>query len=141
MRMVSVVVLLAGGIVLSPAFAEEKEKAKDKPLAGSYTRKAGDLDLKMVFKKDNVLDFHVTAGDAGCVMTSKYTKEKDGTYKCEVTTFEKKGDFPFTKDKGYKFSFKVEMKDKKLVLSDLNGDDIGAEQKQAAEGDYEHKSD
>jgi len=141
MRMLSVFALLAGGIVLGPAIAEEKEKSKDKPLTGSFTRKSGDLDLKLVFKKDNVLDFHVTVGDASCVMTSKYTKEKDGTIKCDVTNFEKKGDFPFTKDKGYKFGFKVEMKDKKLVLTDLNGDDIGTEQKQVVEGDYEHKSD
>jgi len=141
MRMLSVFALLAGGIILLPAFAEEKEKAKDKPLTGSFTRKAGDLDLKMVFKKDNVMEFHVTDGDAGCVMTSKYTKEKDGTIKCEITEFEKKGDFPVTKEKGYKFSFKVEMKDKKLVMSDLNGDDIDDNAKQAIQGDYEHKTD
>ena len=141
MRMVSVFALLAGSIVLSPAFAEEKEKEKDKPLSGSFTRKAGDLDLKLVFKKDNVMDFHVAIGEASCVMTSKYTKEKDGTIKCEVTNFEKKGDFPVAKEKGYKFSFKVEMKDKKLVLSDLNGDDIDDNAKQSIQGDYETKTD
>ncbi|MSR52778.1 MAG: hypothetical protein EXS09_05750 [Gemmataceae bacterium] len=141
MRMLSVFALLAGGIVLGPASAEEKEKAKDKPLTGSFTRKAGDLELKLVFKKDNVMEFHVSAADVGCVMTSKYTKEKDGTIKCELTNFEKKGDFPVNKDKGYKFSFKVEMKDKKLVMSDLNGDDIDDNAKQALQGDYLAKTD
>lgn len=141
MRMLTVLGLLAAGVVLAPAFAEEKEKAKDKPLSGSFTRKAGELDLKMVFKKDNIMEFHVTTGDVGCVMTSRYTKEKDGTIKCEITNFEKKGEFPVTKEKGYKFSFKVEMKDKKLVMSDLNGDDIDDNAKQAIQGDYEAKTD
>jgi hypothetical protein len=88
-----------------------------------------------------MMEYHVTIGDAGCVMTSKYTKEKDGTYKCEVTEFEKKGDFPASKDKGYKFAFKLEVKDKKVVLSDLTGDDITNEQKQAVEGEYDYASD
>jgi hypothetical protein len=138
MRTLSVLALFAAGALVIPAAAEEK---KDKPLSGTYTRKAGDLDLKMVWKKDNMMEYHVTAGDVGCVMTSKYTKEKDGTYKCEVTEFEKKGDFPAQKDKGYKFTFKLEMKDKKLVLSDLTGDDITSEQKQAVEGEYDYASD
>ena len=119
------------------ASVSAEDKGKDKPLLGSFARKAGDLGLKLEFKKDNVVDFHVTAGDTSCVMTSKYTKEKDGTFKCEVMNFEKKGDFPVTKEKGYKFSFKVEVKEKKLVLSDLAGDDIADDQKRAVEGDYE----
>lgn len=138
MRTLSVLALFAAGTLVIPAAAEEK---KDKPLSGTYTRKAGDLDLKMVWKKDNIFEFHGNMGDSGFVMTSKYTKEKDGTYKCEVTDFEKKGDFPASKDKGYKFSFKLELKDKKVVLSDLMGDDITNEQKQLVEGDYDYASD
>ena len=138
MRTLSVFALFAAGVLALPATAEDK---KEKAPTGTYTRKSGDLDLKMVWKKDNVMVYHVTIGDVGCVMTSKYTKEKDGTFKCEVTEFEKKGDFPASKDKGYKFSFKVEMKDKKLILSDLVGDDIAADQKQAVEGEYDHASD
>ena len=58
-----------------------------------------------------------------------------------MTDFEKKGDFPVMKDKGYKFSFKWEMKDKKGVMSELKGDDIGDQEKQAIEGDYDTASD
>ena len=130
MRTLSVLALFAAGVIATSARAEDKGK-KEVSLVGAYARKAGDLDLKMVFKKDNVMVYHVTIGDVGCVMTSKY-KKKDGKYECEVTEFEKKGDFPATKDKGYKFSFKLEIKDKKVVLSDLEGDDINADQKQAA---------
>jgi hypothetical protein len=74
-------------------------------------------------------------------MTSKYTREKDGTIKAEVTNFEKKGDFPVTKDKGYQFSFKWEPGEKGGKLSDLKGDDIQDEQRQAVEGEYEAKAD
>ena len=137
MSKVSVLAVFLAAVSGAPATAADK----DKPLTGSFVHKVGDLEFKLAFKKDNVLDFHVTAGDAGCVMTSKYTKEKDGTIKCEVTNFEKKGDFPVTKEKGYKFSFKAEVKDKKLVLSDLTGDDIQDDQKKAVEGEYESVKD
>jgi hypothetical protein len=137
MRTLSVLALFAAGVIGTSARAEDKDK---KELTGSYTRKAGDLDLKMEFKKDGVMVYHVTIGEVGCVMTSKY-KTKDGKYECEVTDFEKKGDFPASKDKGYKFTFKLEIKDKKIVLSDLEGDDIAAEQKQAVEGEYDKATD
>jgi hypothetical protein len=135
MRILSVVALFAAGVLVLPAAAEEKE------LTGSYKRKAGDLDLKIVFKKDNVMEFNVTVGDAGCVMTSKYTRDKEGILSCEVTNFEKKGDFPVTKEKGYKFTFKWEVKDGKGKLSELKGDDIQQDQKDAVEGEYETASD
>jgi hypothetical protein len=137
MRMLSVLALFTAGLLIAPATAEEK---KDKPLTGTFNRKAGEVELKIVFKKDNVMDYHVTIGETSCVMTSKYTKEKDGTLMCEVTNFETKGDFPAKREKGYKFSVKVETKDKKVVLSDLKGDEINDEQKQLVEGDYEMKA-
>lgn len=139
MRVLSVLTLFAAGLVAAPVNADEKDAKKE--LTGSFKRKADQLDLKIVFKKDKMMEFHITVGDAGAVMTSKYEIEKDGTIKCEVTDFEKKGDFPVTKDKGYKFSFKWEVKDKKGKLSDLKGDDIGDDQRQAVEGDYENASD
>ena len=108
---------------------------------GVDPRKADQMDLKLVFKKDNMMEFHVAIGDAGCVLTAKYTRDKDGTVTAEVTDFEKKGDFPVVKEKGYKFSFKWEPGDKKAKLSELRGDDIQDEQRQAVEGEYEAKSD
>jgi len=139
MRTLSVLALFAAGLVAAPVNADEKDAKKE--LTGSFKRKAGDLDLKIVFKKDNMMEFRIAIGEASATMTSKYAIEKDGTIKCEVTDFEKKGDFPVTKEKGYKFSFKWEAKEKKGVLSELKGDDIGDEQKQAVEGDYETASD
>jgi hypothetical protein len=134
MRTLSVVALFAAGVLVAPAAAEDKEPT------GSFKKQAGDLDLKLVFKKDKQMDFEGKVGDAGFVMKCKYTI-KDGTLSCEVTDFEKKGDFPVTKDKGYKFSFKWEVKDGKGKMSELKGDDINEDQKQAVEGEYETVSD
>ena len=141
MRTLSVLALFAAGLAAAALAAPDKDKDTKKELSGTYTRKSGDLDLKVVFKKDNVMEFHVAAGDAGCVMTSKYTREKDGTIKAEVTNFEKKGDFPVTKDKGYQFSFKWEPGENKGKLTELKGDEIGEDQRQAVEGEYEMKAD
>lgn len=131
MRTLSVLALLAVGVV---AVADDKDK---KEPTGTYTRKAGDLDLKLDFKKDKVVVFTGDVGDVGFVMTSKWEMGADGIYHCEVTKFEKKGDFPVIKEKGYKFSFKLEVKDKSVVMSDLNGDEIAEDQKKAVEGEWE----
>ena len=132
MRTLSVLALFAVTLV---AVADDKDKKKEP--TGSYTRKAGDMDLKIEFKKDKEMVFHGDVGDVGFVMTSKYTTDADGIYHCEVTKFEKKGDFPVTKEKGYKFSFKLEVKEKAIVMSDLNGDEISEDAKKAVEGEYE----
>ena len=132
MRTLSVLALFAVGLV---ALADDKDKKKE--LTGSYTRKAGDMDLKIEFKKDKEMVFHGDVGDAGFVMTSKYTTDADGIYHCEVTKFEKKGDFPVTKEKGYKFTFKLEVKEKAIVMSDLTGDEITEDAKKAVEGEYD----
>src|SRR5262245_28162116 len=136
MRTLSVLAVLAAGLLAGPTIADDKEK----DLTGSFKRKVGDLDMKIAFKKDNMMQFVVDAGGNGCVLTAKYTRDKDGTVNCEVTDYEKKGDFP-TKEKGYKFSFKWEAKDGKGKMSDLKGDEISDDAKQAIEGDYESASD
>ena len=93
MRIVPVLALFAAGVLAGPVVAEDKE------LTGAFKKKANDLDIKIVFKKDKMLQVHGTVGDAGFVMSCKYTQEKDGTLNCEVTDFEKKGDFPVAKEK------------------------------------------
>ena len=50
--------------------------------------------------------------------------------------FIKKGDFPVTKEKGYKFSFKLETKKSAIVLSNFDGDDVDENAKKALEGEY-----
>src|SRR5262245_9773691 len=111
--------------------------ADDKELKGAFTKKAGDFDLTFEFKKDGIVVFKMTNGTDGCEMESKYTRDKDGVIKAEVTSFEKKGNFGVEKDKGYKFAFKAKINNKKLEISDLEGDDIGEEAKQLVHGEYE----
>jgi hypothetical protein len=138
MRTLSVLTVFALGLLAGPTPADDAKKDKEKEPTGSYVRKAEQMELKMEFKKDKVLVFHVSAGDlGGCVMESKYTRDADGIYHAEVTSFEKKGDFPVTKDKGYKFTFKLAVKDKAVVLSDMTGEDIAEEQRKIVEGEYE----
>ena len=137
MRTLTVLTVFALGLSAGPARADDAAK-KEKEPTGSYTRKVEQFTLKLEFKKDKVAVFNVDAGDlGGCVMATKYTRDADGIYHCEVTSFEKKGDFPTSKDKGYKFTFKLAVKDKAVVLSDLNGDELADEQKKIVEGEYE----
>src|SRR5687767_5831440 len=109
MRSLSVFALVCAGLVAGPAPADDKEKE----LTGTYSRKADQLELKIVFKKDKVMEYHVAVGEASCVLTAKYTRGEDGTINAEVTEFETKGDFPDKREKGYKFSFKWDLKDGK----------------------------
>jgi hypothetical protein len=140
MRLLSALTVVLA-VLAAPVLARADDAAKEKELTGAFKRKAGELDLKMIFQKDGVLVYEVTIGDGGCVMESKYKKEKDGTYKCEVTKYEKKGDFPVTKEKGYEFSFKFEVKDGKAKLSDFMGADVDDNAKMAIEGEYEKATD
>lgn len=117
------------------ALAEEK-----KPI-GTWTRKAEGFDLKFTFKKDNVFVFSMSNGTDGCDMESKCTFEKDGTVKCEVTKFEKKGNFGADIAAGFKFSFKFEVGDKKATVSKLEGKDIDDQAKSLVEGDYPKAAD
>jgi hypothetical protein len=130
MRLLSGLALAIVGLMACQGLADEK-----KELSGTYSHKADELEFKVAFKKDSKLDFHAALGDASCVLKCKYTNEK-GVLKCEVLEFEKKGDFPITKEKGYKFEFKVEIKDSKANISDFAGDDVSEEAKRAVEGEY-----
>ena len=122
------------------AFSGSALAADAKP-AGNWTKSSDGIELTFAFKKNDVMVFTLTNGTDGCVMTSKCTFEKDGAVKCEITKFEKQGNFNEEKPVGYKFSFKIEVKDKKARISNLEGDNIPAEAKSLVEGDYEKKDD
>ena len=122
-------------VVSNASFAEEK-----KPV-GTWTRKAEGFDLKFTFKKDNVFVFSMNNGSDGCEMESKCTFEKDGGVKCEVTKFEKKGNFGAPIEAGFKFSFKFEQDGKKAKVSKIEGKDIDDQAKAVVEGDYEKSAD
>lgn len=109
--------------------------AEDKAPTGTFGKKAEGFELKVKFQKENTLQFTISNDSDGCVLDAKYTQEKDGTVKCEVTKFERMGNFP-DKEKGYKFSFKAEFKDKVMKVSSFEGAEIDDTAKQILEGDY-----
>lgn len=115
--------------------------AEDKKPTGNWSKKAEQFELKFSFQKNDVMVFTMDNGNDGCTMKSKCVFDKDGVVRCEVTDFEKKGNFPVTKEKGYKFSFKIEVKDKKAKVSHFEGDEIHEEAKSLLEGDYEKVAD
>jgi len=114
-------------------------QAEDAKLSGTWAKSADGFDLKIAFVSKDALK--VTLGDTneGCVLDASYTVEKDGTVKCEVTKFEKIGNFPVTKEKGYKFSFKTTITGDKAKITDFEGKDIDDEAKRVFEGEYVKK--
>ena len=138
MRLMSALVMAVLGLASFGVAEDKKEEAKGP--VGVFKRTAGDLDLTFTFKKDHKLDLLVAHGEASGDLQCKYVIEK-GVFKCEVENFVKKGDFPVTKEKGYKFSFKVETKKGAIVLSDFDGDEVDENAKKALEGEYEAAKD
>ncbi len=130
MRILAVLTFVLG--CGSIGFAEEKAKV----LTGTYTKQVGDQELKFTFGKNSTLKFTMSNGKDGCVLDAKYKLEKDGTLKCETTKFEKKGDFPVEKSKGYTFSFKAEFKDKTTKITDFKGEDVDDNARNVLEGEY-----
>ena len=59
----------------------------------------------------------------------------------ELEDFVKKGDFPYAREKGYKLNFKIESKKGAIVVSDIEGEEINDNAKQALEGEYEAPKD
>lgn len=133
MRTLAVLALFVFGGILAAA--------DDKKPIGTWTKKAEGFDLKFTFKKDNVFVFGMDNGTDGAEMESKCTFEKDGTVKCEVTKFTKKGNFNAEKEVGYKFSFKFEVTGKKAKVSAIEGKDIDETAKSVVEGEYEKAAD
>lgn len=132
--------LLAGGfalalVALSGGSAPAEDK-KDKDKATTWVREVGDLTLKFEMGKDTA-KYHVTAGDNGCVITSKVKWDKD-TVTSEVTAVEVMGNFPAAPKKGDKITFKWVVKGDTATLSELTGE--GADgAKDVVEGEYKKK--
>lgn len=137
MRLMSALLLALIGFA---SFGSADEKKEAKGPVGVFKRTAGDLDLTFTFKKDHKVDLLVSAGDASGDFQFKYTMEKN-VFKCELENFVKKGDFPVNREKGYKFSFKLETKKGAIVVSDIEGDEIDDNAKKALEGEYEAPKD
>ncbi len=130
----SVLVIAAAGFVVAD------DKKEDAPtLSGRWVKDGGDIELAMKFDKETYTTT-VKAGDNSVVVTSKYTVDKDGKVKAEVTEVKETGSFPQKPEKGTKFTFtfKVDEKAKTAKLTDF--DMPGADgAKDVVEGEYKEK--
>jgi len=114
-------------------------QAEEAKLSGTWTKNAEGFNLKIAFVNANTLKFTLGDGTEGCVIDASYTLADDGTVKCEVTKFEKMGNFPVEKEKGYKFSFKPAIDGKKAKITAFEGKDIDDDAKRILEGEYAKK--
>jgi len=116
---------------------EPKKEEAPKVPTGVFTKTAGDFEITWTFQKDNKLAFLMKNTDSGdgVKIANTYTVAKDGVVEMTVEKAEKIGDFPVQPPKGSKYGFKLAMKGKKLVISDLTGDDTDGA-KEVVEGEY-----
>lgn len=135
------VLVLAGFVPAQDKKVEKKDDKKgDKPvLAGRWTKEAEGFDLLIKFEKETY-SLMVKAGDNSVTVTSKYTVDKDGHVKAEITDVKEVGSFPVHPEKGTKFTFtwKVDEKTKTAKLSDFEFPGSG-EGKGVVEGEYKEK--
>ena len=139
MRVFPLLTLAALISLTSLVSAEDKKEDKPKELTGSYTRSAGDFKLTITFEKNSTVTFEMFSdADNGMILEGKATVVKDKV-SVETTKFTKKGNFPIEKEKGYKYSFKAEIKEKAAFFTDFEGDGIDTEAKNLIEGEYAAK--
>lgn len=115
---------------------EKKEKAESHP-KGKFVKSVGNLEISWEFKKDDIVIFRMSDGNAGCTLEAKAKYEKEGLVKCKTESFTKEGNFPVEKEKGFEFSFKYKIDGKKVIISDLEGEDINDEAREIVGGEYE----
>ena len=130
------VLLLAVGVALAE---DQKDEKKDAPkLSGNWVREADGHVIKFTFEEKS-LKIAVNVGENGMTATADYTVDKEGVLKAKVTKVEEKGEFPAKPPKGFEFSFKIAVKDKKATIDDFKSEIEGA--KGVVEGEYEKKTD
>jgi hypothetical protein len=121
------------------ASAGDKKDAKS-TLAGTWGKKGAELKIEFADKQVFKLVPH---GDSAVIaIVCKYTVEKEGRVKAEITDFEGKAEF---KNKlqgllpvGVKFNFQWKVTGDTARLDDVKGDDV-ALLKAHLEGDFEKK--
>jgi len=133
MHMLRSLILLA----LLCGFAAADDKDKPAPLASTWVREAGGLDLKIEFTGKDVLKLTAMADENGALVTSKYSV-KDGVVKAKITKVEVKGEFKAAPKEGLEFTFKWKVKGDTATLDDFEG--AGLEHaKPVLEGEYAKK--
>jgi hypothetical protein len=116
----------------APLSAQDK-KAPARPL-GAWARDADGVKVQFAFT-DGELRCTIGAGDAVLDVRADYAVSKDGVLFGRVTGVEKKG-IDAGPAIGDLFSFRYEVKDKVLSISNLRGTGSAADGAAVVEGDY-----
>ncbi|HEY2787700.1 MAG TPA: hypothetical protein VGJ05_22270 [Fimbriiglobus sp.] len=138
-RILAGVLLFAVSFVTSADDKKDDKKSAPPTLTGRWVKEADEFGIEMKFGKDTYATT-VKSGDNKVVVTSKYTVDKDGKVKAEITEVKETGSFPQKPEKGTKFTFtfKIDTKAKTAKLTDFEMP--GAEgAKDVIEGDYKEK--
>jgi hypothetical protein len=134
-------VVLACGVLVVALSASAGDKQGDKStLSGTWNLKGGELKIEFVGKEVMKIAPH---GDSAVIgIVCKYTVEKDGRVKAEITGFEGKEEAKKKVQEhlpvGFQFNFTWKMNGDSARLDDLKGKDV-ALLKSHLEGDYELK--
>jgi hypothetical protein len=129
--MLSIAVLFAFGSVAT---------AEDKKPEGTWGKKAEGFDIKVTFKKGDMLTFVMDNGNDKMELEAKCTFEKENVIKCKTTKYTKTGNGPDIKE-GFEFSFKFKVDGKKAKMSDIEAEGVDEGGKQLVGGDYEKAAD
>jgi hypothetical protein len=135
-KVLACAVLVLAGLSVS---ADDKKEDKDKSaLTGVWTRKEGEL--KIEFSDKNVIKISPHGKDDVHVVLCKYTLEKDGLVKAQITDHEgkEKAKAKEILPVGLTFSFQWKVKDGTATLDDLKGEKVEL-LKAHLEGKYDQK--
>jgi hypothetical protein len=131
MKRVAIVTLAALVCLSAPLTGGE---TKTKKHVGTWTRSANDVEVKFEIKDDNTLKCTIAGMGLTLIVDADYGVSKDGVVFGRISKVEKKG-ADVGPNAGDLFSFKCEVKDGTLKISDLHP----AEAREIIEGDYKGK--
>jgi hypothetical protein len=117
-----------------PALADEKVDAKK--LKGKWEREIDGNKLVFNFKDDKTMQALLTlSGATDVIEVNCDYKLDDGVVTLTIVKLDKKGqDLEVEKDDSY--SFKVELSQDKITVSDMKGSKVNDTVKQVVEGEY-----
>ena len=132
-RLIPAVAVLA---LAAPVLAADKVEFKK--LKGTWEREVNENKISFEFKDEKkLLCLLKPAGvDNAIEFTCEYTIDKDGKLSGEIKSVDKKGSDAQVPEAGTKFGFKIELGEKKIILSDA---EVPEGAKQLVEGEYSKK--
>jgi predicted PilT family ATPase len=130
---------VAAIVIAMPAVAADKVDAKK--VKGKWSREVDGNSLIFEFKDEKTMHVHLkpAGADKAAIVKCEIKLEADGKLTGKITEVEKNG-LENAPPAGEEFGFKIEVGEKKLIISEFKGPgDDGA--KQLVEGEYKKHTD